>query len=123
MRPSEGFTDRLWRAHRGLEDARGGEVSRAQLGALAAAALGRDKAFSQGTVSDWFTVGVRDADTIWAIAEACGVRAGWLAWNELPMRAALAEPVIMPTVPLTPVDLTAGAERARPAAGGKRRRR
>lgn len=84
MRPSEGLTRRLFKAHKHLEVTRNHKVGQAELGRLVAATVGR-KEYDQGTVSDWFKLGVRDVDVLWPFAKVCGVSFLWLAVNEGPM--------------------------------------
>lgn len=84
MPPLTGFTTRLFRAHLRLQERLGEKVSQQAFGDLVAEALGRRSPYRQGTVADWFSVGVRDAEVIWGMAEVCGVRPAWLAWGELP---------------------------------------
>lgn len=60
-------------------------MSQQAFGDLVAEALGRRSPYRQGTVADWFNLGVRDAELIWGMAEVCGVRPAWLAWGEAPM--------------------------------------
>lgn len=124
MRPSIGFTSRLWRAVRLAEAETGEKINQTRLGDLAAAELGRAEPFNQTTASSWLTKGVRDVDVIWALARVTGVRFAWLAAGELPMteaRQAEAEPDFeerpLPRRPAEEVlaEVEAERERERPA--------
>lgn len=135
MLPSIGFIQRLRRAHRHLEDQTGQDIGRKELGDLVAAEMGREKPYAAGTVSDWFTEGVRDVDVIWGIAQACGVSFPWLAAGQGPMRVgplAAEREVELNPLPRTPadegmrrireqLDAEAGDDK-RPVPGARRRR-
>jgi hypothetical protein len=99
---TDGFAQRLRRAVRYWEDRSGDrDITQGELAEKVASAMKRAKPFSQGAVSGWFSGTVPDADVIGAIAEVCGVRAGWLAYNEPPM---VAPPPTVLGVPQLPHD-------------------
>jgi hypothetical protein len=85
MRPSIGLSNRIYRAWKYLESETGEEVRQARLGDMVAAELGRATPFTQPAVTGWLKKGVQDIDTLWGIAQACGVRAEWLAFGTPPM--------------------------------------
>lgn len=87
MRPSIGLAARIFRAWKHLETETGETVTQTRLGDLVGAELGLPKPITQPSVKEWLDKGVRDVDTLWGIAQATGVRFGWLAVGELPMVA------------------------------------
>lgn len=85
MLPSAGFTGRLTVAIDYAETKLGPRehISQTELGEMVSTALGKKK--KQTAVSAWTIKGVRNVDTIWALAIALGVRPAWLAFGEEPM--------------------------------------
>jgi hypothetical protein len=126
LRPSIGLSNRIYRAWKHLESEQGGEVKQATLGDMVAAELGLPKPIRQPSVAEWMKKGVRDVDTLWGIARACGVREEWLAFGTAPMlgmKRRDAPPELEerphPRIPFEPEETTSAAETTR-GAGGER---
>lgn len=85
MLPSQGFGARVRRAKHHLIERKGKAVSNTRLAELIAELLGTQP-LTHATVGNWIRLGVMpDTDTVWALAEVCGVRPAWLALGEEPM--------------------------------------
>lgn len=115
---TEGFVARLNRAVAWLGFQTGDKISQKKLGDLVGAELRRKTPVDQGDVWAWFNGSLPKLRMVEAIARACGVRPGWLAFGEEPMQEGG-----LPGTP-TPIELNppprTPAAAAKPAASMKK---
>lgn len=128
---SDKLGPRLFLAKNHLERQRGRAVSYAELGRLVAQHEGRKlngklQPYTSGNVNRW----VHDMkepgrEAIGAFADVCGVRRGWLAFNEGPMLEGGEVDATTPAVPIhrAPPKLSSGLRAAVTAKAPARKRR
>jgi transcriptional regulator with XRE-family HTH domain len=82
--PSEGFRLRLREAVKRREIVTGTDMTQGELARAVSEAIGVDPPLGQAAASRWLNGSVPGLDVIAGLAAVLGVRAGWLAFGELP---------------------------------------